>query len=415
MPSKQDTISNVKSALGYRWIILVVLTVAFMSTCIARVSVPPLSPFIVDALTLSNTRLGFLMSASFTGGLVMLLPSGFLADTIGTKKMIVIGQVIVAISMIMMFYASSYTYCLIFLFLAGLGGGCIGASSSKALVHWFPLRERATAIGIQAASFNIAGVITAATLPSLAERLNWHYGFLFVGFAVLIFGSISLLFYKRHPEESKSNRIDVFSKQSLLNIFGNKNILLLGISGLLFCIAEFAFITFTVKYLLQVKSTLGLSAEFAGYYLAMANASGGFGKPIGGIISDRFFKGNRKPVFVIMIVIAIIFAILISTISLTTSTWLMSFIFIVFGFVIIGWAGLSLTLVAEFSGKEQAGVGYAFGVAIHTIGMLSGPPIFGFIVDKTGSYDPAWYFITACLAVGLVIIFFIKERERRAM
>ncbi|MCX6013298.1 MAG: MFS transporter, partial [Chloroflexi bacterium] len=376
MPSQQKTLSQGKSELKYRWIILAVLTVAFMSTCIARVSVPPLSPFIMDELTLSNTRLGFLMSASFTGGLVMLMPSGFLADTIGTKTMIVIGQIIVAVSMILMFFASSYIYCLLFLFMAGLGGGCIGASSSKALVHWFPLKERATAIGIQATSFNVAGVVTAATLPTLAERLNWHYGFLFIGLVVLVFGSISLLFYKRHPDESQSRRIDVFSKQALLNIFGNKNILLLGFSGLLFCIAEFSFITFTVKYLLQIKSTVGLSAEFAGYYLAMANASGGFGKPIGGIISDRFFKGNRKPVFIIMITIAIIFALLISTISLTTPTWLMSLILIVFGFVIIGWAGLSLTLIAEFSGKEQAGVGYAFGVAIHTIGMLSGPPIF---------------------------------------
>jgi len=62
--------------------------------------------------------------------------------------------------------------------LAGFGCGCFPTVATKAVLHWFPLRERATAIGINQTSLNVAGVLTASALPTLALVYGWRAAFI---------------------------------------------------------------------------------------------------------------------------------------------------------------------------------------------------------------------------------------------
>lgn len=55
-----------------------------------------------------------------------------------------------------------------------------------------------------------------------------------------------------------------------------------------------------------------------------------------------------------------------------------------------GWVGLYFALVAEIGGVRYAGSLTGVAVAFAWSGVLVGPPIFGLILDATGSYTLPW-------------------------
>jgi cyanate permease len=52
-----------------------------------------------------------------------------------------------------------------------------------------------------------------------------------------------------------------------------------------------------------------------------------------------------------------------------------------------------------------------FSLMILLIGNIAGPPIFGYIVDMTGSYSPAWWFLTACSIGAVALMSLVKEKK----
>ncbi len=54
--------------------------------------------------------------------------------------------------------------------------------------------------------------------------------------------------------------------------------------------------------------------------------------------------------------------------------------------------------------------GVAFGMSLTQIGPVGGPPLFGFIVDTSGSYRVAWFCMAAfCVASALVAAVGIRD------
>ena len=55
-----------------------------------------------------------------------------------------------------------------------------------------------------------------------------------------------------------------------------------------------------------------------------------------------------------------------------------------------GWVGLYLALAAEVGGPRYAGLLTGVAVACAWSGVLVGPPLFGLLLDATGSYQLPW-------------------------
>lgn len=47
-----------------------------------------------------------------------------------------------------------------------------------------------------------------------------------------------------------------------------------------------------------------------------------------------------------------------------------------------------------------------------SVGIVIGPPVFGLIVDDTGSYQLAWISTAMCIAVGRLLVSLIREEEK---
>jgi len=115
------------------------------------------------------------------------------------------------------------------------------------------------------------------------------------------------------------------------------------------------------------------------------------------VISDRFFGGRRRPGVVVN---ALIGAGAYALLALGDRLPLAGLVplALVAGVGAFGWVGLYFALVAEIGGARYAGLLTGVAVAFAWSGVLIGPPVFGLLVDRTGSYAWPWL---ALAAVGL--------------
>jgi sugar phosphate permease len=299
--------------------------------------------------------------------------------------------------------------------LAGMGMGCLMPSTTKAILVWFPVKERATTMGLKQTAVNVGGIITAIILPTLALTLSWHYGFLSIGFIAIVIGIVSFILYKEPPQSISLNTLETEIRESprtsVREVFRNRDIWLLIGAGMCLMVVEYSALAYLVLYL---NETLLFTVVTAAFFLAILEVSGAFGKPISGLISDRLFHGSRKEVYIMMCCISFAACIIFAFLShQNSSSWVIIPLCLILGFASLGWGGLHLTLVGEFAGKELAGTVTGMSTVFLMIANVIGPPGFGYIVDKTGSYRIAWQFLAIIGIVAAALLLFVREEKRK--
>lgn len=395
----------------YRWIILGVLWITYIVVFLNRLSVGPLGPFLKEDLSLNSAQVGLVMSAASFGYMLTMFPVGWMVDRIGARWPMVTGEWIAGASMIGMFFVPSYAWLLGFMFATGMGCGFLMPSTTQGVIVWFPLKERATVMGLKQTGVNIGGIVTAATLPVVALALGWRYGFLFLGILAITIGFAALMLY-REPSTTATTADTARSPGStvsLIEILKSREIWLLALCGLCLAWVEMAMIAHLVLYLTEA---LVFGVVAAGGLLALTEASGAIARPIAGFVSDRGFGGKRRPVFMLM---ASTTSIMCAVIGLAGPylSWGLYPALLILGMGSISFGGIWLTMLAEFGGHRGAGRAVGLGGIITLAGSTLGPPCFGHIVDKSGSYAWAWLSLAVLAALCLVLLLFVKEGKRR--
>ncbi|MFC2066365.1 MFS transporter [Chloroflexota bacterium] len=403
---------------SYRWVIIGVLFTAYIVIFMHRLGIGPLAPFIKEQLDLTYVQVGSLMSAASFGYALSIIPAGWAVDRIGIRRLLLIGELVGGIFMLGMFFASSYEAALVIMVMSGIGCGCLMPVTTKGVIVWFPIKERATAMGLKQTGINIGGIITAAVLPGVALTLGWRFGFLFLGILAIIIGIVSSILYKDPPSPAKlkskdsTTNIDVAegtAGQSLSMLFKTRDIWVVSLAGLTFAIAEFAVIAHLVIYLTEEWA---FSAVTAGMILAMFQAGGIPGKLGAGLLSDRLFGGSRRNILVLLGGGASAMCIIIPILG-TSLSWALYPIILILGVTAFGWGGVLLTLVAELAGKELAGTATGAAGVVITLGATLGPILFGYLIDSSGSYQLAWFSIAVCSALGAIALLAVREERRR--
>ena len=404
----QDT----ETTYRYRWTILGVLWITFIVVYLHRLSIGPLAPFLKEDLGISNTQVGMAISAASFGFMLTVFPIGWLVDRIGARWPIATGEIIAGTSMIALFFVPSYTWLLILMFVTGLGCGFLMPATTQGVIVWFPRRERATVMGLKQTAISIGGIATAATLPSVALALGWRYGFLFLGIIAIAVGVAAFILY-REPQKPTSSSSTGSAAPSiavpLLEILKSREIWLLAIGGFCFAWVEMAMIAHLVVYLTEERL---FTVVAAGGPLAVTEAAGAIARPGSGLVSDRLFGGNRKPIFIMMAGTTSVMCLLVALFGPNLS-WGIYPVFFLFGIGGIGFGGILLTLLAEFGGPHGAGKATGLSTTVVMVGSILGPVVFGHIVDTSGSYKLAWLSSAFMAALCVLLLLFVRERKRK--
>ena len=189
-----------------------------------------------------------------------------------------------------------------------------------------------------------------------------------------------------------------------------KQLLCVSFGTALLLVGQMSLLTYVPLYL---KETAGLSPYWASQALALTQLGGMIGRVGWGVVSDRVFHGARKIVLVLIGFVSVALTLALGVLPAAASLWIVLSLIFLAGVCMVGYQGVSYALIGEIAGKAQTGAALGMVITINSIGTIFGTPLFGYIVDVTGSYSTAWQALAVAILLGIVALsLFLKEPRR---
>ena len=386
---------------GYMWVVLFASALVQTTASFGNQSISPLAPFLQDDLQLTKGQIGLIVTAFFSGAVLMLTPAGWLSDRLGVRRMFLFGLLACGAPLLLAAQAPGLLFLMVTMLFSGLGTAIALPSTTRAIIFWFPPRTRGLAMGIKQTGVALAGAIMGLVVPHLAAPFGWRGAVLTIAWFTIAAGILAWLLYREHPEAGAGHAKKKDGEQSFADLLRNRNLIFLSVTSLFLAAAQLSLINFMVLFL---KERLGYDTAVAGGLLALAQTGGIVGRIGWGVVSDRFFEGRRKGIMMFIAAGSAACAFALSSVGPGVPPALLWVLLVITGLTAVGWNGINMTFVGELVGRGSSATAAGINLTGSHLGILIGPPLFGLLVDLTGSYAPA-FILAGCLgltALGLV-------------
>jgi len=181
---------------GLRWYIAILLCLSSELNYLDRQTLSVLAVTIQKDLHLSDTDYSFITAAFLTSYTIMYAVSGRLVDLLGTRRSFLIGVSSWSLVNMLHTFARTAMQFSFFRFLLGAAEPANFPAGVKAVSEWFPMKERALAVGI----FNAGTALGAAVAPPLVSFLalswGWRSAFVFTGALGFVWVAVWSLVYR---------------------------------------------------------------------------------------------------------------------------------------------------------------------------------------------------------------------------
>lgn len=207
----------VKSSGHIRWGIATLLFFVSTLNYLDRQVLSVLAPTIQAELKLTDLDYAYITSAFLLSYTVMYAISGALVDRLGTRKSYLWAVGGWSAANILHAFAQTAMQFSVFRFLLGIAESANFPAGVKAASEWFPLRERALAIGMLNAGSSAGAAIAIPLVSVIAVQFGWQAAFMVTG----ALGLIWMAFWRRqyylpqdHPRITPTERALILDGQS---------------------------------------------------------------------------------------------------------------------------------------------------------------------------------------------------------
>ena len=374
---------------------------------VGPLGIPAIASLIRADLGLTLAQAGSFLSSYYIGPSLVSLPAGTLADRWGVKRMLVLGQVVIAVGLLAASTADSFAALTVLMIAAGFGYGMLNPTSTKAVMAWAPPAHRATLVGFKQVGLPFGGMLGAALLPALALVLGWRAAVV-VAAGLIGLGALAALAFYHDPPDAARVAAGPGTRGALAFVLTSRDLWLMSLATAVFAAVQTVWMSFLVLYL---ESAGRLSLLTASRCLALAQLGGMTGRVLFGMLSDRLFGGRRRLPLLLAGAGSLLCTLAIAaTGSGASIAWLAPLAF-VFGVVGIGWNGVQHTWMAELAGPRAAGTAVGLGLGISSAGVTLGPLCFGYLVQATGGYRGPWIVLAVSMGVALALLTLVRDRR----
>lgn len=268
---------------------LAMLYIGFCIAYIDRTAINLSLSAIGQDFELSPAALGIVLSAFFVGYAAMQLPGGYIADKIGSKKVIMFSLTLWSVFTLATGFTYSLMALLIVRFLFGIGEGSFPPAAFKGIAEYFPKDERAKMAGILVSSNYIGSALAPVLVVPLMMLLGWRGMFHILG--VLGFAYVFVYWLrieqvkKRHVRTEKAEKIDIESVIKLPVMWQ------LLIAWFALSLINKGLDSWMPTYLLTVRQ---LDLKAVGILTPLPFIAAGISTAISGYVMERFFDKKEK-------------------------------------------------------------------------------------------------------------------------
>ncbi|MFC1964058.1 MFS transporter [Chloroflexota bacterium] len=394
------------------WLILGLASLVMIVEGISLQGIPVLYPFIQSDLSLSNSQIGIITSALMVVSLFTSLFGGWLADVYGVKRVLLLSLLTITVIIAALPFTRSFIMLLLVVTLIGAVNAPITPSTAIIISSWIPQRIFGFAMSFKQTGFSVGGSIGAAILPALGLMLGWRLAGGTIGILVLLIAVTFGIYYRDAPVKDGSSA--VFSLTSFVRnvkVIVNKRSLLVPLFwSFIFAGLHWVFLSYFLLFLIK---DIGISPILAGGLLSLSQIISSGARIFWGIVSDlSLLRGNRIVVLAIIGVSSTMTYIGISLIKPDINLILIYIIATTAGLSILSWPGILIAIISESTDPDKIGISTGLMVALSRSGIVVMPPLFGWLIDTSGSYEIAWQ-LAGGLALASTAVLILFGRPRR--
>ena len=371
--------------------------------------IPPMAFIIKKELGVSHAAVGFLFSLPVTVLVVLALPSGFLADRLGTRKAVGIGAIVMAAGSLMRGISDSYATLLALTSLYGIGFSIIYPNLPKLVGLWFPREKVGVATGVYTTGITTgAGTSLALTLPLVFPLTGTIQGTFFLWSIPAVVAAVLWWILARDPpvrrlssaQSVAENRID----HPPSSLWKDKNMWMIALMLFFNNLHFYTWSGWTPALMMMKGASPDLAALIASFRAWV-------GLPMIFLVPWVSYRvGVRKPF------------IWGSALLLTLASWSAIYLPVPMGWPLMAAIAVStggtfpmiLAFLLEMLPNRSVGAASGTVLSIGYIGGLLGPWLAGHIVDSTASLDLALVFLGGTALLWAWMGFRMPETGRKA-
>ncbi len=184
-----------------RWSIFSILIATYILVYFHRMAPGVVAGDLMAAFGTSGTALGSLAAIYFFVYAGMQLPSGVLADTLGTRTAVVSGNLAAGAGALLFGLAPTFSMACAGRFLVGLGVSVVFVSIMKNNAMWFSERQFGFMSGITLLIGNLGSVLAAGPLAAMLAFTSWRTVFIGIGLTSLLLSALAFFFVRNRPQD----------------------------------------------------------------------------------------------------------------------------------------------------------------------------------------------------------------------
>ena len=369
-----------------KWSIFSILILTYILVYFHRMAPGVVSEDLMAEFSTTGTSLGTLSAIYFFVYAVMQIPSGVLADTLGTRTSVVAGNLTAGLGSIFFGLATTFELACIGRFLVGLGVSVVFVSIMKNNSVWFEEKVFGYMSGLTLLFGNLGSILAAGPLSLLLNYFTWRSIFVGIGSISIFLALLGLLFVRNKPEDlgftspnfknsTSATTLEGSWFRSLLNIIRELRIwpgfwVQFGMIGGLYSFMGL----WAMPYL---RDTQGLSRNEAADYVTVMLLSFAAGALFFGWFSDKI--GKRKVILLTAVLCYLVCWLIFLYLPIQTGIW--SYLL----FAVMGASGsgfvLTFACAKEIIHPELAGMAVSVVNTGCFIGTSLMQPLFGWIAD----------------------------------
>lgn len=364
-----------------------------------------------DEFGFSESQQGVIISSFFISSAIMTLIAGWLSDKFGSRKILILSMVLLALFSLVNGMVSSLTSLIVIRFLMGFGDGALPTASAVSITELFPKTERARAKSYLLGAQMIGGILASTLAAGLAVAFGWRSVFYIIG-GLGILTTVLFVIYYRPPgnaasraQTDQSRKVKVPLKDLAKHpLLWTLIIIYFGVS-----IVNWGSSSWMPTYLTDVRHVDLMSL---GLLSMIPNVCGLIASIFTGWLLDKKWIGRERTVIIIGCLLGgISLYLLFHASNIQLVVMYQSIISISIMSAVMAILTLPLKVVAPEMVGSFMGVMYFMGAVAGTIA----PMLLGFLITSfDGSYNAAFWFLILILIIPIIGAIVLRNRGRAA-
>ncbi len=349
------------------------------------------------SLGITYAQAGALISAYLVAILLFQLPAGYVIDRRDPRSLIILATVAVLVLSVVIYLVPTYTVLLALRFVAGIPVAFIFVPSAFLVSRAFS-ETPGRAVGLFLSGPPAGTALGTLLGPAVAAAFGWPA--VYVAFTLPWIVLLPLFAY--FARDLPPQQTEPFTTKDYVEAFRNRELWKV---GAVFACSYAAYIFYSAWSPTYLEHNGVTAPALLGLLSAAIPAAGIVSRPIGGDLSEKRFRRDKRRVPLLAFGLLAAVSVAVPFLGLGAAPLL-----IAGGFLAQFPFSVYYVLSAQIMPPRFTGSAYALMNTVSLIGGAISPGLAGYLLDASGSFLAPFLMITLAAVVGLVLIVLTRER-----